>query len=914
VNTAFRASAIGMNRKTAIMGTLFCAMLAVGQRTTIAQEEIEARPTDVLAESPGIEPVDESKIDVTLVKQRADFARALRHGKVPVAKEWCQTHQKWEAKGLGAPAGGGCEVGSCDTPSVRNSWIPTGSTPILTLRVHFNVFANNDGTSPAATQAGVDAQMVQLNSDFAASRIQFCYTTEFINNTTYRQFADSEEVAMKNAYADSPATQLNIYVVNIQAGYLGVGTFPWDPDALGNLGGLIIDDNWFGSGQKTLTHEVGHCIGLWHTHHGVSEVTACSACYERADGLNGDTTGDFAGDTAPTPTNFNCSPPGGTDSCSATPWGATDPQNYMGYAPDACYTEFSPHQYGRMHCWADDVLTNWNCGPIDPTGGCCVSQSCSIETEADCAGTYLGDGTDCSGTPGTPTTYSSGSVNLSIPDGGGPGNPATHTINVPDSFTVGDVNVRSTITHTWVGDLIVTLQHGATTVTVVDRPGFTGSGFGCSADNYSNIALDDEGSGAIESQCVNNLTSPPNYTPNQSLSVFDGQSSSGAWTIRVSDNATSDVGTLNSWSVVISDVGEGPCDAGCITNGECDDGQFCNGAETCVGGSCQPGTAPNCNDGVACTTDSCNEATDTCDHTANNAACGDGLFCNGVETCHVTLGCQAGSDPCAGAPCNETTDTCGGGSGQLWMSFADSAVIPGVGTVNNEDIVAYDLGTGTWSWIFDGSDVGVGAFGIDGLQLLADGRILLSFTAAGTIGGISTDDSDVLQFTPTSLGSTTAGTFAMLFDGSDVGLTLDDEDVDGIGVSSDGKLVISTLGLFSVTGLSGQDEDLLIFTATSFGTVTAGSFQMYFDGSDVGLSTTSSEDVDAADLTSAGTILLSTVGNFSVSGASGTSQDIFEFFPTTLGSTTTGTYSLFLDLSTVGIDPTENVTGIQFIE
>ncbi len=898
---------------TATLSLAFGVVMAFGYgAASWAQTQVTPLPAPVS----DVDPVDDGDIAPALITPRAGKGQPVPHGKGAVAKEWCQTQQAWEAKRLGGVAGPGCATeGTCDTPAVRDSWIPDASTPVRSMRIHFNVFANSDGTSPAATQAGVDAQMVQLNSDFAPSKVQFCYTTEFINNTTYRQFADTEETAMKSAYADSPATQLNVYVVNIQAGYLGVGTFPWDPAALGTLGGLIIDDNWFGAGQKTLMHEVGHCVGLWHTHHGVSEVTACSACYERADGLNGDLTGDFAADTAPTPTNFNCAPPGGTDSCSGVSWGATDPQNYMGYAPDSCYTEYSPHQFGRMHCWSNDVLTAWSCGPITPTGGCCVSQTCSIQTQADCTtagGTYLGDGTDCAGTPGTATTYSA-SPNLAIPDGGGPGNPATHTINVPDSFTIGDVDVRNTITHTWVGDVTVTLQHGTTTVTLIDRPGYSGTGFGCSADNYSNITLDDEGASPIESQCLTNLASPPNYTPNQALSAFDGQNSSGAWTIRAYDSATPDVGTLNSWSVVLSLVGTGPCDAGCSTNGECDDLQFCNGAETCVGGACQAGTVPNCNDSIACTTDSCNEGTDSCDHVANNAACDDGLFCNGAETCSVTLGCQAGSDPCAGAPCNETTDTCGG-AGQLWMSFADSAVVPGVGTVANEDIVAYDLGSGTWSLIFDGSDVGLGAFAIDGTELLSDGRILLSFTAAGTIAGISTDDSDVLQFTPTSLGSTTAGTFAMLFDGSDVGLTLDDEDVDAIGVTSDGRLVISTLGAFGVTGLSGQDEDLLVFNATSFGTVTAGSFAMYFDGSDVGLATTTSEDVDAADLTSSGTILMSTVGSFSVTGASGTSQDVFEFFPTALGSTTAGTYSLFLDLSTIGIDPTENVKSLQFVE
>ena len=99
----------------------------------------------------------------------------------------------------------------------------------------------------------------------------------------------------------------------------------------------------------------------------------------------------------------------------------------------------------------------------------------------------------------------------------------------------------------------------------------------------------------------------------------------------------------------------------CAVDGDCDDGVYCNGAETCAGGSCQIGTAVDCNDGVGCTTDSCNEGTDSCDNVANNAVCDDGLFCNGAETCSVTLDCQAGSDPCPGLTCDEGTDSCVGG-------------------------------------------------------------------------------------------------------------------------------------------------------------------------------------------------------------------------------------------------------------
>jgi hypothetical protein len=96
----------------------------------------------------------------------------------------------------------------------------------------------------------------------------------------------------------------------------------------------------------------------------------------------------------------------------------------------------------------------------------------------------------------------------------------------------------------------------------------------------------------------------------------------------------------------------------CLVNGDCDDGLYCNGVESCVGGVCQPGSTVDCDDGIACTADSCNESSDSCDNVTNDAACDDGLFCNGDEICSATLGCQAGSDPCPGNYCDEVTDTC----------------------------------------------------------------------------------------------------------------------------------------------------------------------------------------------------------------------------------------------------------------
>ncbi|RME36399.1 MAG: hypothetical protein D6788_11660, partial [Planctomycetota bacterium] len=47
----------------------------------------------------------------------------------------------------------------------------------------------------------------------------------------------------------------------------------------------------------------------------------------------------------------------------------------------------------------------------------------------------------------------------------------------------------------------------------------------------------------------------------------------------------------------------------------------------------------------------------TCADCFTDADCDDGLFCNGAETC-VGGSCQAGSDPCPGQTCDEVNDTC----------------------------------------------------------------------------------------------------------------------------------------------------------------------------------------------------------------------------------------------------------------
>jgi hypothetical protein len=131
--------------------------------------------------------------------------------------------------------------------------------------------------------------------------------------------------------------------------------------------------------------------------------------------------------------------------------------------------------------------------------------------------------------------------------------------------------------------------------------------------------------------------------------------------------------------------------------------------------------------------------------------------------------------------------------------------------------------------------------------VLPDGRLLISTVGNVTVQGIAAADEDLLAFTPTSLGDTTSGTFSLYFDGSDVGLTASGEDVDAVAVDTTGAVYLSTTDAFSVTGVSGQDEDVFVFRPTTLGPSTSGTFDpgLYFDGSVYGLS---ANDVFAIDL------------------------------------------------------------------
>jgi len=93
---------------------------------------------------------------------------------------------------------------------------------------------------------------------------------------------------------------------------------------------------------------------------------------------------------------------------------------------------------------------------------------------------------------------------------------------------------------------IADLETGKST-TLINRPGFPETTFGCENDNIV-VILDDEITSPVENKCA---SIPPAisgiYKPDEPLNIFDGMPLSGTWSLIISDNNKSDAGRLNDW-------------------------------------------------------------------------------------------------------------------------------------------------------------------------------------------------------------------------------------------------------------------------------------------------------------------------------------------------------------------------------
>ncbi|GLB48354.1 hypothetical protein Y10_07220 [Neptunitalea sp. Y10] len=134
---------------------------------------------------------------------------------------------------------------------------------------------------------------------------------------------------------------------------------------------------------------------------------------------------------------------------------------------------------------------------------------------------------------------------LAVPDGAGanqPGTVVSNTVTVADNVTITDVNVTVDVSHTYIEDLVIAVNHpNGDQVLLWGRY--------CDGEDAFNITFDDDGPALATSGCTNPQTGT--FAPYGSLADFNGLTSPGDWELLAVDYYTGDTGTVNSWTLEI---------------------------------------------------------------------------------------------------------------------------------------------------------------------------------------------------------------------------------------------------------------------------------------------------------------------------------------------------------------------------
>ena len=119
--------------------------------------------------------------------------------------------------------------------------------------------------------------------------------------------------------------------------------------------------------------------------------------------------------------------------------------------------------------------------------------------------------------------YASTDVPKTIPDE----STITSTITIADTTTITDLDVKLNLNHSFPADLVIYLiGPGGSPICTLDYHQWW----------WATWTIDDEGG----------------YTPATPLSVFDGMSLAGTWTLQVVDEWGGDSGILNGWSLLVN--------------------------------------------------------------------------------------------------------------------------------------------------------------------------------------------------------------------------------------------------------------------------------------------------------------------------------------------------------------------------
>jgi hypothetical protein len=215
------------------------------------------------------------------------------------------------------------------------------------LRIYIHVIRRTDGTG-GQTPEQVREALAYLDQDFNPHNIFFVWDCEidYIDNTFYYNSNGTSAVFNVNSHTDG----IDIYFFRDQPapGATGNGL----AQNIGAKAFYVMGNYWnppYGSLVRShvTSHEMGHCLGLWHT------FQTQSGCTSFVNGTNCSTCGDFVCDTPADPgwgfqINYpQCTWLNSGNDPNGDPY-APDPHQVMAYTHPDCMEYFSTGQGERM--------------------------------------------------------------------------------------------------------------------------------------------------------------------------------------------------------------------------------------------------------------------------------------------------------------------------------------------------------------------------------------------------------------------------------------------------------------------------------------------------------------------------------------------------------------------------------------
>lgn len=228
----------------------------------------------------------------------------------------------------------------------RTHRIPAGrENATAVIDVYFHVFyANETAEGGFVSDEVIDLQMNVLNNDYNATGLSFnlVQVDRYEDENLFLSLGpESEsEATIKQELRQGEASILNIYTTGFKEGtgkgLLGYATFPFDYESEPHMDGVVLLHTTMPengpppyNGGRTLTHEVGHWMGLYHTFEG---------------GCKGD--GDDVDDTPAARAPVYGCPTEQKPTCPDAPPALLN--NFMEYTDDNCMTGFSQGQITRL--------------------------------------------------------------------------------------------------------------------------------------------------------------------------------------------------------------------------------------------------------------------------------------------------------------------------------------------------------------------------------------------------------------------------------------------------------------------------------------------------------------------------------------------------------------------------------------